>query len=371
MRTQLLSIVVLLALSTAAPAQPTAFTYQGHLKSGAQPATGLHDMRFRLWRSPAGGAQIGSIQCADDVAVTAGLFTATIDFGQQFASPEDRFLEIEVRADTGLGCASVDGFVVLAPRQPLTAAPRASHAKTAFALAAADGSPIDAVVVGNTGNVGIGTPAPAAPLHLVAPNTGPTPGEGIRIQGALATGANVAYLSFANGAGTALGYVGDGGGGENNIYLGAYGADIGLVNSTFGTVLTAKTTGLVGIGTISPAAKLDVRGDVRLGASGEFFAVKSPQNDRILRGFINANGTINAAQSSSGFTVTLSATGVYVINFSQPFTSAPTMVVGSASQCCKPRHNGVSTTSAVVHQNDTVSPYTLTNSPFSFIIIGQ
>ncbi|MEZ4654138.1 MAG: hypothetical protein R3E12_11280 [Candidatus Eisenbacteria bacterium] len=43
--------------------------------------------------------------CIDNVGVAAGVFTTQLDFGQQFATPGQRYLEIEVRRDTGLGCA--------------------------------------------------------------------------------------------------------------------------------------------------------------------------------------------------------------------------------------------------------------------------
>lgn len=365
--TAALSFVVLAALPVRA--QSTAFTYQGSLDDAGAPTSGLHDFRFRLFDVASGGAQIGSTLCVDNVDVIEGVFTAQLDFGQQYATTAQRHLEIDVRRDTGLTCGDATGFVVMAPRQQLTATPMASHANAAFALDAADGSPTNAVFVDNSGNVGIGTATPGVPLHLIAPNTGPTPGEGIRIQGTQSTGSNLAYLSFANGAGTAIGYVGDGGGGENNVYLGAYGADIGLVNSTFGTVLTAKSTGSVGIGTSTPSAKLDVRGDVRLGTSGEFFAVKSPANDRSIRGSINANGSIDATRSSPGFTITHTSTGVYSINFTVPFSSPPTIVVSGTAICCRPRATTTAIGSAFVHVLS-YSADALTDAPFHFIAMG-
>lgn len=353
-----------------ARAQSTTFTYQGHLEDAGSPAQGRHDFRFHLLDAATAGVPVASPVCADDVDVVDGVFTVQLDFGQQFATMAQRYLEIEVRRDTGLTCASVAGFVAMAPRQQLTASPLAVHANSAFALDAPDGAPLGAVTVDNEGKVGIGTITPGAPLHLVAPNTGTTPGEGIRIQGTLSTGSNLAYMSFANGAGTAIGYVGDGGGGENNVYLGAYGADIGLVNSTFGTVLIAKSTGLVGIGTTTPAARLDVRGDVKLGTSGEYFALKSPANDRSIRGSVNFNGTIDTSRSSPGFTITKGSTGVYSINFTVPFTSPPTVVVSGTAVCCRARVTTTATNTAFVHvlSYDTDA---LTDAPFHFIAIGQ
>lgn len=352
-----------------ARAQSTIFTYQGLLEDAGNPANGRHDFRFLLFDAATAGAPVASPVCADDVDVVDGVFTVQLDFGQQFATMAQRYLEIEVRRDTGLTCASVAGFVALAPRQQLTASPLSIHANSAFALDAPDGAPLGAVMVDNDGKVGIGTNTPGVPLHLIAPNTGATPGEGIRIQGTLSTGSNLAYLSFANGAGTALGYVGDGGGGENNIYLGAYGGDLGLVNSTFGTVLIAKSTGLVGIGTTAPAAKLDVRGDIKLGTSGQYFAVKSPTNDRSIRGAINANGTIDASRSSTGFTITKSSTGVYSINFTVAFASPPTVVVSGMAQCCRARVTTTATNSAFVHVLSYATD-ALTDAPFHFIAMG-
>jgi len=113
-------------------AQPltTTFTYQGELQTSGSPAAGLHDLRFRLFDAAAGGAQIGATLCSDNVAVADGRFTVSLDFGAQFAG-QQRFLDIDVRADTGLNCTSAAGFVLLSPRQALTAAPNAAFALTA------------------------------------------------------------------------------------------------------------------------------------------------------------------------------------------------------------------------------------------------
>lgn len=111
----------------------TAWTYQGRLKSGSGPANGLHDLRFRLYDALLGGTQVGATQCLNDVNVADGLFTVALDFGAPFAGQE-RFLEVDVRADTGLDCGNPAGFVTLAPRQPLTAVPNALFALNADLL---------------------------------------------------------------------------------------------------------------------------------------------------------------------------------------------------------------------------------------------
>lgn len=164
--TLVLGAVVLGVLGGPAAAQNTAINYQGQLKSGGQAASGLHDFRFALFDAAGGGMQVGTTQCADNVSVQGGVFTTIIDFGAQFSTAAPRYLEIQVRADTGAGCGDGSGFVTLSPRQLITAAPVATYAATASALSASDGSPADAVVVDADGNVGIGTTTPSARLDV-------------------------------------------------------------------------------------------------------------------------------------------------------------------------------------------------------------
>ena len=163
---KILSFLSSLLLSAAALAQSTAFTYQGDLKTGAAPANGLHDFRFRLFDALTAGTQIGTTQCADNVSVSNGAFTVTLDFGQQFASTSPRFLEIQTRTDIGQPCVDDFRYVLLTPRQQCTAAPLANRANSAFALSAPDGSPANALVVDNNGSVGIGTATPSSALHI-------------------------------------------------------------------------------------------------------------------------------------------------------------------------------------------------------------
>jgi hypothetical protein len=104
-----------------------AFTYQGELALAGSPATGSFDIRFRLFDAPTGGSQVGSTLCSDDVAVTSGRFAASLDFGSAAFNGHKRFLEIEVRQNTGLDCSDATGYTVLSPRQELTVAPHASY----------------------------------------------------------------------------------------------------------------------------------------------------------------------------------------------------------------------------------------------------
>lgn len=108
------------------PDGATAFTYQGRLTGGFDPATGqpfpVTDpvaLRFTLHAAAVGGEQVGSAVVVPGVVPDPqGLFSASVNFGTlDFES--DRFVEVAVQGPR-------DGsFQVLTPRQRITAAPKA------------------------------------------------------------------------------------------------------------------------------------------------------------------------------------------------------------------------------------------------------
>ncbi|HAV62637.1 MAG TPA: hypothetical protein DCY13_09755, partial [Verrucomicrobiales bacterium] len=112
-------------------AQSTAFTYQGRLNADGTPYTGLAEMQFGLWSAAADGSQVGNTVATGAVAVTNGLFSVPLDFGDQFPGA-DRWLEIAVRPG-----GSTNSFDTLSPRQPLTPVPYALHARTAASAGSA------------------------------------------------------------------------------------------------------------------------------------------------------------------------------------------------------------------------------------------
>jgi hypothetical protein len=130
-------LVFTVGAARAQTALTTAFTYQGELASSGTPATGTYDLRFRLYDAATDGTQIGSTLCSDNLAVDGGKFAASLDFGAGAFAGQQRYLEIEVRFDTGLGCGDASGYTVLSPRQELTASPNATFAQTAAAAATA------------------------------------------------------------------------------------------------------------------------------------------------------------------------------------------------------------------------------------------
>lgn len=114
-------------------AQATAFTYQGRLTEGPNPVDGSYDLRFALFNAASNGTQQGVTITNAATALSNGLFTVTLDFGNQFPGAS-RWLEIGVRTNGG------GTFSTLEPRHPLTATPyavQAANANTAGTAATA------------------------------------------------------------------------------------------------------------------------------------------------------------------------------------------------------------------------------------------
>jgi trimeric autotransporter adhesin len=112
-------------------AQGTAFTYQGRLNDGGNPASGYYDLRFALYDANVNGNQIANALTNAATSVSGGMFSAQLDFGSAPFIGNARWLDIAVRTN-GNGA-----FTALTPRQQLTAAPYAIYAPTAGAAATA------------------------------------------------------------------------------------------------------------------------------------------------------------------------------------------------------------------------------------------
>src|SRR2546423_3812956 len=117
----LLTLTWVLATQIAA-GQGTTFTYQGQLTESGWPANGLYDLRFSLYDSASGGSAVGGPLTNAMVAVSNGLFTATLDFGAGVFTGAERWLEIAVRGN------GVSAFTPVSPRQPTTPTPYAIRA---------------------------------------------------------------------------------------------------------------------------------------------------------------------------------------------------------------------------------------------------
>jgi hypothetical protein len=125
-RAIILSALMFLAALSEGLAQGTAFTYSGRLSEGGNPANGLYDIRAGLYTVSAGGTVFAGPITNSAVAVSNGLFTITLDYGNVFDGTV-YWLQVAVRTN-GLG-----GFTVLSPRQQLTPTPYAIFAESANA----------------------------------------------------------------------------------------------------------------------------------------------------------------------------------------------------------------------------------------------
>ena len=112
-------LVAAWAVPAAAQSVGTAFTYQGRLADGGTPANGAYDFQLRLFDAPTGGNTVGPAVTLDDVTVSQGLFTVSLDFGAVFAGNK-RWLEVAVRPGTSSG-----SYTTLSPRQELAPSPNA------------------------------------------------------------------------------------------------------------------------------------------------------------------------------------------------------------------------------------------------------
>ncbi|MCL4789434.1 MAG: tail fiber domain-containing protein [Verrucomicrobia bacterium] len=175
----LLGLAALAASATQLRAQGTTFTYQGRLEAAGAPYTGLAEMQFRLWDAASGGSQLGSTLTVTPVGVTNGLFTVSLDFGNQFTGAH-RWLEIALRTN-------LLGFTTLSPRQSVTPTPYAitagnltgtlAAAQLSGAIPSANfgGTYSGAVTFDNAGNNFTGSGAGLSGLNASQLTTGTVP----------------------------------------------------------------------------------------------------------------------------------------------------------------------------------------------------
>jgi hypothetical protein len=195
---RILAAVMLLStlnhqLSTAF-AQGTAFTYQGRLNSSGSPANGSYDLAFTLYTTNVTGTALAGPVTNAAVAVTNGLFTTMVDFGNAFTGGSN-WLAIAVSTN------GANSFFSLTPRQQVTPTPYAIMAENVSGLSIQnnpDGAP----------NVVLG-----ASVNFVSPGV-----EGATI----------------------------GGGGEVNKYTNSVTGDFGTVGGGIGNTASAKQSTVAG-----------------------------------------------------------------------------------------------------------------------------
>ena len=201
---------------------PEAFNYQGVLNTAGSPFSGNADIRFRLYDDAFAGAQVGSALFLANTAVSNGRLSTNLDFGSGTFAGSARWLEVAVRTPPWNGSGSEPAYTVLGPRQAITPTPYAL-----FALTGNQGPAGPQGAPGATGPIG-----PQGPQGLVGP-AGPAGATG-------ATG-----LQGPQGVQGATGPAG---------------ASPWQLSGS----ISYYTAGNVGIGTSTPAQKLDVRGDLQV-----------------------------------------------------------------------------------------------------------
>jgi hypothetical protein len=125
----------------------TAFTFQGYLNDGGQPANGLYDLRLAVFDTVQDGTGVGGVVNHVATPVTNGLFTGALDFGSGVFTGDARWLEIGVRTH-GAG-----DFTTLTPRQPLTPVPYAMFASSAGTATSVPWTALTGVPIGFTDGV--------------------------------------------------------------------------------------------------------------------------------------------------------------------------------------------------------------------------
>jgi hypothetical protein len=318
------AFVALLTLACAyAQGVTQPFTYQGFLRQGGAPLNNpSQSMRFRIYDALTGGTMLWD-SGALTVNVANGLFTVQLNLPVSIWTGADRFLEIQVGATTlsprvrigstpyantatllnifQSGTMNPDRMVIThSPAFPnwglmyrdtddsfhflaggttvlrvglggptalqIPAGAAAGRVLTSDASGNASWQPLPPsatvwAVSGtniyntNTGNVGIGTNAPAARLDILGGNW-----DTASTEGDLRIGDATYRLKIG---------VATGGGGAGHATIAAQGG-VNLLSLGAGTTLatqralTITGAGNVGIGTASPAAKLDVNGNTIL-----------------------------------------------------------------------------------------------------------
>jgi hypothetical protein len=182
-------IAASIAVARAAPLG-TGFTYQGQLKKvgvpvNAHPPGDGCDFRFTLWSDSEEGTPFGQAQNFIDQDVTNGLFTLTLNEGNEFGpsafNGDARWLEIHVACPPTPAAPRPWPFVNLG-RQKLTPAPYAIHAASGGG-GGGGGTLDDAYDFGGAG-AGRTITADSGPVEILGP-------DGLDVAGTIQSGSSI------------------------------------------------------------------------------------------------------------------------------------------------------------------------------------
>lgn len=218
-RSLLFTALLIMLCAPLVAAVPSLINYQGRLTNadGTPVSNGNYSVVFTIYDAASGGSSKWTE--TRSVATSSGLFAILLGSVNPISDSvfrgTSRFLGTRIGADPEM-----------TPRTAIVTVPNA------FRVGTVDGA--------SGGNI-----SGMVTISGVQ--------EGLRLQGSTAGFANSTWINFRDGAGTDLGYVGDGSTTDQNMYLTSYVGDVHLY-TPYGPALTASASGNVGIGTTTPSS---------------------------------------------------------------------------------------------------------------------
>src|SRR5215204_6173937 len=262
------ALAICIFLTTNIAAQTTAFNYQGKLNDAGVPASGSYQLQFKLF--DAGGGQIGATVADVPVTATNGVFSVKLDFGAAVFTGANRFLEISVRHNAS------ESYVTLSPREQIASTPYSIRTLSAAqADLSLDSNKLGGIAASqyvtttSVGNSFIknGTVAQTGNFNISGNGTlgGTLQANQIRAQ----TGTGFYGLTQTDGTTTLSTYIGGSTSGASGGWLGTpSNSPLYFFTNNSQPQTTLLPNGNFGIGTTSPAVKLDVNGDTVIRTSG-------------------------------------------------------------------------------------------------------
>ena len=296
---------------------PTTLGYVGYLKDDAgNPLNNVYTMTFRIYDNASNPTPLWE-ETQTGISVSGGVFNvvmgATTPFSSSLFADPDRYLGITIEGYAG----------ELLPRQQFASVPYSLRTERAGGLAAADGDPADAVVVDDDGNVTFNGNAIVSGSTTMSSATMDSATIGAATVSTATIG--TAIVNGRVGIGTtspeqALDVRGpriqlkeDSTG--HTLSLGTWGnaldfnfnTNLHLQGSGGSQIYLNPSGGNVGVGTASPAATLDVNGNINTNgniswnrASGHLtglnltdkYSAESHESGRVSTGMVSSNNSM-------------------------------------------------------------------------------
>ncbi len=333
----LLLMFAVFNFETSGRAQGTAFTYQGRLNSGASPVNGHYDFQFTLYDDTNLTSSVTAPDTISAVAVSNGLFTVTLDFGDpdtfQIFDGQQIWLGIGVRTN---GAADTN-FTQLSPFQFVTPTPyaiTAGNLNGTLPSQALTGTYSSAVTLNNAANhvSGTFTGNGAGVTNVNASKLG-----GVPVSGFWQTGGNLGTVPGANILGSL----------DNQpLELWVNG------NRAIQIVPTTNTANLIG-GSIINVTDPNVVGATIAGGGGNYLGSGYPNYVRGSYGSIGG-GVGNTASNvfstiAGGYRNTASGYGAFIGGGgydSNPLFYVPSLIGNSASGTASVIGGGIGNTAS-------------------------